>query len=561
MSPFWLGLWACTLALGWLLPNHYYPWLSFHVDAWVASVLSIATAAVIIRTRGPIIWHRMTLLVALLLCIPGLQYFFGLLPLAGTAWISSIYLLGLLLALLTGARWEAANPGQLADVLFLAIGAAAIFSVGLQLQRWLGLDGLELWTLGGGPDRPSANFGQPNQLATFLLWGLLATAWGLIRQRIGVGGAILMAFYLLFGLALTGSRTAWIAVALLVTATWLWRRLWTGAHLPWVATGLGLYFVLCVVSVGRLQTAWQGKLLPDSLQSALGDITRMSGEARPLAWAVFVDAAWQRPWLGYGWNQGVLAQVSVAQEHPQLFGVFRYAHNLFLDLVLWCGLPIGLLVSASLLYWFWKRLRAVQNAENAVLILFLLVIGNHAMLELPLYFGYFLLPVGMIMGTLNLRLGASPVIFTRRWVAVVLWLAATTLLALTIRDYARTEPHYRLLRMEWDGFTITSPKEAPDVLLLTQWRDYIRYARFEPKAGLTSDELNWMRHITGLFPSAIFIHKLATGLALNQQPEEARLWLKRMCKIFPEGPCLTTKRVWARQALQHPEIAAIPWPN
>lgn len=555
MTPFWLGLWACTLALGWLLPNHYRPWLSFHTDAWVALVLSVASVAVILRSRGPMVWHRITVLVALLLCVPWLQHVFGMVPLAGNAWISSAYLLGLLLALVTGACWESSSPGQLGDGLFLAIGVAAVLSVGLQLHEWLQLDGLELWAMGGGLDRPHANFGQPNQLGTFLLWGLLAAAWGLIRERIGVWTALLVAVYLLFGLALTGSRTAWVAVVLLVAATWLWRRLWTDSRLPWIASGLGLYFLLCVAVLGWLRHVSQGNLQPD-----LDDFTRMSGELRPLAWAAFLDAAWQRPFFGYGWNQVVLAQMAVATEHPPLHVVFSYSHNLFLDLVLWCGIPLGLLVSVSLLWWFWRRLRAVNSAENAVLLLFLLVVANHAMLELPLHFAYFLLPAGLVMGVLNTRLRARPLMRVGRWASFVLWLAATTLLALIIRDYARIEPSYQTLRMEWSGFKMTRRWGPPDVLLLTQWRDYIEYARFEPKAGLNADELDWMRNVTGLFPNVVFFHKLATVLALNQRPDEARLWLTRICKVVPDSECLAVKTTWAKQALKNPEIAAIPWP-
>ena len=225
LTPFWLVLWSCTLAIGWLLPNHYWPWLSFHSDAWVALTASLAALAVIWRSNGPAAWHRLTLLAAALMCVPCVQFASGMMPIAGNLWISLAYLAGLLMALLSGARWESSTPGQLGDGLFLAIGIAALLSVGLQLQQWLQLDGIQLWTMGGGPSRPHANFGQPNQLATFLLWGLLASGWGLIRKYIGIRTALLTALYLLFGIALTGSRTAWLGVALLVGACLLWRRL------------------------------------------------------------------------------------------------------------------------------------------------------------------------------------------------------------------------------------------------------------------------------------------------------------------------------------------------
>jgi O-antigen ligase len=552
MTPFWLVLWSFVLAFGWVLPNHQRPWTGFHSDAWIALAFLVASASVFIRVREPLTWHRITVLAALLVCIPGLQYAFDLVPLAGNAWISSAYLLGFLLALLTGARWEKFTPGQVADGLFLAIGIAAVLSVGLQLRQWLGLEGLELWTMGGGPDRPFANLGQPNQLGTLLLWGLLAGAWGWRREHVGGWTVTILAIYLLFGVALTGSRTTWISVALLVAASWFWRRLWRNTRVVWVVSGLALYFVVCVLVMGWWRSGSPG--------AELNDLARMSSEIRPLAWAVFLDAAWQHPFFGYGWNQTTLAQLAVAPEHPPLHIVFSYSHNLFLDLVLWCGIPLGLMVSAALLWWFWKRLRAVNNAENAILVLFLLVIAIHAMLELPLFYAYFLLPVGMVMGALNTRLGARPVIAMGRKLAIGLWLVTTALLALIIRDYARVESSYQTLFLEWSRIKITMPVGPPDVLLLTQWHDYIKFARVEPKSNLSDDELAWMRNITGLFPSGIILHKFATVLALNQRPEEAQLWLKRMCKTIPESECHAVKAIWARQSLKYPEIAAIPWP-
>jgi len=36
----WAGLLTIGLAAGWLLPNHYPPWLAFHVNAWVACALA-----------------------------------------------------------------------------------------------------------------------------------------------------------------------------------------------------------------------------------------------------------------------------------------------------------------------------------------------------------------------------------------------------------------------------------------------------------------------------------------------------------------------------------------
>lgn len=555
MTPFGLALWAGVLAVGWMLPNHYLPWLSFHTDAWVSALLLVAAVYLCWRVGDSVSWPAPALLAAALCFLPWLQHTSGQVPLAGTAWITSAYLFGLCLAVLVGARWEAASPGQLADGLFLAIGVAAILSVGLQLREWLQLEGMELWVVGGGHDRPHANFGQPNQLGTFLLWGLLAAAWGVLRQHIRVRAALLMVLFLLFGLALTRSRTAWIAVMLLVVATWWWRSLWPDRRVPWLVTALAFYFLLCVLGL-----TWLQQLARSDMTAGLGDYMRMSGEVRPLVWAALWDALWQKPMWGYGWGQVVLAQMAVAADHPHLRGAYIYTHNLFLDLVLWCGIPLGVLISVVLLGWFGCRWVAVRSAENAVLLLFLLVVGNHAMLELPLYYAYFLLPTGLVMGAIHVRMAGKPWLKTGRWVLGVLLLVAGALLGLLVRDYSRVESSYQNLRMEWGGIRLREPARPPEVLLLTQWHDYIRYARFEPQPGLDRATLDWMRHMTSMFPNVIFFNKLAVTLALNRQPDEARLWLQRMCKVVPETQCRAARAAWIKQGQQNAAVAAIAWP-
>jgi len=556
MSPFWLMGLALTMAASWLLPNHYPPWSTFHMDAWMAIVLALTTAVVLARSANSVAIHELTLLAGMLVAVPGIQYGLGLVMLVGTAWTSTAYLLGFFIALLTGAHWESSTPGQVADYIFLAIGIACLLSVGLQLHQWLALDLLNIWSMGDGYGRPFANIGQPNNLGTLLLLGIVALAWGMARRQIGIWTAFLTGCYLLFGLALTQSRTAWLAIVMLIAASWVWRRLWADPRCPWMATAFGLYFVVCVVLLD-----WLNYLLLLTLTTEASDLVRVSGELRPVVWRLFVDAVLQRPWFGYGWSQVTLAQLNLSLDHPALHVVFSHSHNLFLDLMLWCGVPVGLFISIFLLRWFWQCIRLVRSAQDAVLLFFLMVLGNHAMLELPLHHAYFLFPTGLIMGVLNIRMEARPIIVVAHWVSLAFWLIAVTLLSLIIRDYSRIEVSYQGLRFEWAQIKTGKPGEPSEVLLLTQWSEFIRLARFEPGKNMSAEDLNWVRSVTSTFPSTGGFHKLATALALNRQPIEAELWLRRMCKIVSAQQCDAVKTAWRDQSLKNPAIAAVPWPN
>ena len=101
---------------------------------------------------------------------------------------------------------------------------------------------------------------------------------------------------------------------------------------------------------------------------------------------------------------------------------------------------------------------------------------------------------------------------------------------------------------------------SPDVVLLTQWHDQIALARFDPTTNMAPAKLKQMQDIAGVYPSSLFAHKVATALALNNHPQEARLWLQRLCKISPDDQCKSAEIIWSKQALKHPEIAAIAWP-
>lgn len=401
----------------------------------------------------------------------------------------------------------------------------------------------------------SPTLANPTSWALSCCGGILGAIWAFVRKHIGAGVAIGAALYLLFGLALTASRTAWVAVAMIVLSAWIWRGLWPTKRMPWVVTFLGMYFVVCTLSVG-----WLTQVLAGGMPLDIAGITRISGELRPAVWSMFLDAAWQKPIFGYGWNQVALAQLEVAINHPSLHELFSHSHNLFLDLVLWCGIPVGILVSIFLIGWLVRRMLAITRPEDAVLLLFVLVVMNHAMLELPLHYAYFLLPTGLVMGVLESRLSIQALVKTGRWAMLGIWLMAAALLLLIVRDYARVEPNYQALRFEW-AHVKTKPAETPDVLLLTQWREFFRLVRFEPTGGMRDADLAWMRDVTGQYPSAGFVEKLATALALNQHPGEAALWLRRLCKMAPESQCAAVKTAWAVQSRQEPRIAAVAWPN
>lgn len=463
------------------------------------------------------------------------------------------------MALLIGAHWEEATPGRAADALFLAIGIAATVSVWLQLRQWLGYaadsEGMQIWTDEFSRSRPSANLGQPNQLATLLVWGLIASLWGFIRKKISSTHAISMAVFILPGIALTQSRMAWIALLVLAAASFFWRRI-LSTRVCWVFFVLLLYFAFCTLSLSYFSALLE--LGIDVRETSLGG---KSSQLRLEALYMFIDALWQKPWIGYGWNQLATAQMFVAKNHPSMTSFFIQSHNLFLDLMLWCGIPIGGGISVYLIIWIIRHIQRASNKEDIVLLFFLLSVGVHAMVEFPLHHAYFLLPAGLVIGIINKRL-QDRIIFTTNRLWIVCFLALTSLLlSAIIRDYLLVDASFRAYRLEASHIGNLPPGKTPDVLILNDMQAFIKNARTEVNSNITDNELETLRRVTTSFPTPFNLFNYAKGLAYRHEVAKAQDWIEKLHKTQPDIYIKNLREVWNKQSLTEPAMAAIVWPQ
>lgn len=553
LSKFWLVCAALALSLVWLLPNHVPPWASFHADAWSAIVLALVSVFVILKGEKKVAWHGLVLSCVALIAVLAVQYTCGLIAQFGVAWINMIFLLGFLLALLAGSSWEMTSRLQCADFVFLAVLMGASVSVGLQLHQWLGLEPIGPWILRSNGSRYFANMAQPNQLGSLLLLGVLGCAWLNRRGWLNAYVALLLAIWLLFGLALTESRTGWVNAVLIVSAIFVWRRLPGMEHLPKVAIGLAGFYCLCIITLPTLN-----EMLGISGVSV--EVRSIFDKSRIDLWKMLIEAASFRPWSGFGWGQVSHAQFLMDIEQMFPGASAKQAHNLVLDLVLWNGVPIGLTIAVLLGWWAWRAIRNIADIFQLTMFLFLVVLFAHAMLEYPLQYAYFLLPAGLMMGALNSSLGFRVVCQTPKWFAGCIALTITLMLAITIRDYFWVETSMYGLRFEQRRIQTSIPPTPPEVMVLTQWRDFIYFARMEPSKIHGVQDLVWAGNLVRTMPSAMGMYKFASMLAFAGKPDEAQHWLKVLCRINAKPQCEAIRNMWLTESEKHTAMAAIPWP-
>jgi len=556
ISRFWLTAAVFGAALGWLLPNNSPPWLSFHQEAWLAFMLLLVSGWILTKQRQTFTVHGFPLLMAVLSVIPLIQFAYGQIPLLGAAWTPALYLLGFALSMLIGAAWENESPNQLADFIFLATGLAGIASTVIQIYQWLGLRSISIWILYNAlPNRYYANLAQPNLLASLLLLGVIACAWAYWRKTLPGWAATSLAAFLLFGVALTGSRTGILNIALLVAIASIWRKKLGSKHILGVIFCLAVYCVLCFILMPHINTLL--KISEDRIPIEFRGLR----DVRLSAWAMLLDAAIRQPWFGYGWGQVARANYFVLPDYPIQYGVFSSAHNLFLDLILWVGFPLGLACSAYIIWWASRVIKGLGHFGQICMFAFVVVLGVHALLELPLHYAYFLLPLGLIIGALNTSLTLSQFFRVHCVAIMVIWSLVAIAYVILVRDYFRVETSFYGLRFEDRGIASPIPKTPPDVIVLTQFREMIAFARNTPRPGLSELELDDMRDLVKTISSPIGIHKLAANLALNGHPEEAQSWMRAHCKTSPPELCLAMELRWRNLSLAYPALSAVPWPS
>jgi len=544
------------LATPWLLPTHMIPWRAFHSD-WLATLVLLPAAFwAVLLPRQPVPVPLAALAATGVACIPLVQWASGMMNFAGDAWIAALYIWGFALAVVSGARLQQVAPGRLVDILFAAFVIAGLLSVGIALWQWLRLGPLRFADFDfilhypGSGYRPFGNLGQSNHLATLLVWSLIALWWTYLSGRVRGAIAITAAAFLIAGITATQSRTAWLEMVVLVVGAMLWRR-----PLEWrrcwpALGGLALLAIGLAIGWGSISL-----LLDQEAARALSEEVSSAG-LRPAAWRLFVDAVMQRPWAGWGWNQIALAQGAVALDHPSLHYTFQSTHNLVLDLVVQNGLPLGLVIALAMAGRMLAFARRIDTAAACLLWLAIAVLGVHGLLEFPQSYAYFLLPAGLMIGTLE-RLYPSLEVRMSRWAVAGALLIASALTVWVGAEYHTAERNLERLRFERARVGPSRNSQAPDLFLLTQLREFLRGLRLNPDAGMSDEQLELMRRVTQQYPSDGNHLVLAAMEALNGKPDEARQVLRRMCRMVPEHRCRAALSTWGEMANSSRQLAAV----
>lgn len=525
--PYGMGL---LLGLGWLMPAHLLPWVSWHAEAFAFFTVLLGAWFVVagaVRDRkldGIAVPVASWPFLALAACAI-FQTATGRVTFWGDAVVVVLYVtlcvIGLTLGYSTATRAHdaaGASMGRWSPVALLAL----LLMLGGFVSTLIAFAQVcDLWETSAwiarmpDPRRPGGNMGQPNHLATLLVMAMASVVYLQGARRLGSMAAGLLWLVLSAGLAVTESRAGLLGLGVLLFWWFCKRPAVSPQTSPWWGVAAGGVAVLMFVAWPTVfsavhlmgEAAVQGRLVEGSL--------------RLTVWPQLIEAVMLRPWWGWGIREVAEAHNAVAHAYP-VSEPFTYSHNLVLDLALWVGIPATLALLGLTAVWLWRRLRAANDAVTWYALAVALPFGVHSMFEFPYAYAYFLVPVMLALGVLEGALGTRPLFRLGFKPAAGLLLVSTVLMLWSAVEYLRIEEDFRVARFEALRIGQTpAGHERPRVLLLTQLGALVDSTRIKPVPGMPAAQLALLKKVALHYPWSATQYRYALALALNGNPAEA----------------------------------------
>ncbi|MCI4430640.1 MAG: O-antigen ligase C-terminal domain-containing protein [Burkholderiales bacterium] len=558
----WLLLGFTTLAAALLLPGHYLPWPAFRQEVF-ASAAFIALALAAIQSSNQLVWPRLAVLLLFVALVPPVQYAFGQIEFRGDAILPASYLVAFAASMCIGASLARSTlRSQLLDGLIACLVLVGIVSTGMALSQCLGPSAWGDWIMDVRPwRRPYANLGQPNHLATLLMLGIAALLVWYERQKIGPWAAVAGVAWLGWGVAMTQSRTGWLAV-LVLGVWWAVMRIRAGLRTPLMAIAGGLaLFALAAVLQAPLLELWLGPEPPASDGSLPAG--RLAPGPRWGHWQIFWDALMRSPWFGYGWNQISNAQFAVAVDHPAIGRWAGHSHNLVLDLLLYNGLPLGLLLCAVLARWFWQRVTECRSAESWCLLLALFALFLHALLEFPLHHTFFLLPAGLMMGFLEGSASSGrPALAGSKWTLILPTAGLAVLTAATGLEYLKAEEALRDLELTARHIgPAANQLPRADWYFVDGWAAYHRAVTVTIDSSLSAADYANLGKVAPRYTYPVILERYAKAAVLRGDRRTAQHVLLHSCKVHPVHVCQGMQSRWLALQKTDPAVRAVDFPS
>lgn len=518
MQVFFLFLAAILLGFAWLSPFHYNPWVMFSSEmSTFAAGLSVLAALFYQNIKIP----RAQILLLPFTLIPIVQWGFGLVFDLSTALLSTFYLLGFWFMVLAGYNLslDQKKRDQIFSGFSLLVIITSLLTSLIAIFQWLNIESHLIYTLHLIGNRPYGNFGQPNNMATFLIMGLLGCLFLYEKNKATVWLLLPSALIILFTIALSQSRTSWIVFPFLLIY-WIVKQFGKQKRFRFVQ---GLLWCLAFFLIAGLILPYITQFIEFSTNTEITETSSFvaragSGHERIGMWIQILHAIAQQPWLGYGWSQTSVAVVDSIQ-YGTVHVWFNSAHNILLDIIIWNGIPISIVIIAYFACWFLWLNQQAKETISIIAIMMVCTVLIHAMLEFPQRYAYFLLTCGFLLGIIQAQTPILKGIVLNKQVLRLIWGISLILLLAIWRDYNVYVTNSNLL------FKNKQPNAeilgSNQIFILTQFEQRLKWIEMKPKTTLSDADLAVWGNFVKNKATPYNLRKYAQLLAYNGKVEQA----------------------------------------
>lgn len=448
--------------------------------------------------------------------IPLIQYLFGEIFFFSNFFFSTLGLFYFFLMLIVGFNFKIRNFNI---VMYLSIFflIAGFFSSLIAILQWMGLAENKLFVMGLTGSRPYGNMAQPNHLATFLCIGIFSLWY--FFEKYKINNFILLSLIIIFSIAilLTQSRTAWLILLLFFIFLSISIKKYS-LRLSFKKIGF-IIFIMLLEGMGLpyfdsiLSSNFNVKQNFTLLERATGGYQRLE------IWNQMVHAIIEQPWYGYGWNQATAAQFKVV-DYIYNKEWLTSAHNIILDLMVWCGVPIGVLIVLYLLYIYIKIILNISDLESIFSFLTISSILIHSLLEFPLYYSYFFIPFGLLFGYI---LGYKyKVYFKINSLFILFFLIFNLILGVAIfKEYLRIDDNIFSGKLHAMGNQRDKVKLPYKLFFFDFFDERARWLALYPKMRVGQEEILLGKKMVQTYLKPYDIYKYAQLLAFNGYKDES----------------------------------------
>ncbi|HCW4235554.1 TPA: O-antigen ligase C-terminal domain-containing protein [Acinetobacter baumannii] len=518
MQVFFLFLAAILLGSAWLSPFHYSPWVMFSSEV---STFGAGLCVLISLLQQNIKIPRAQILLLPFTLIPIVQWGCGLVFDLSTALLSTFYLLGFWFMVLAGYNLslDQKKRDQIFSGFSLLVIITSLFTSLIAIFQWLNIESHLIYTLHLIGNRPYGNFGQPNNMATFLIIGLLGCLYLYEKNKVTVWLLLPSALIILFTIALSQSRTSWIVFPFLFIY-WVVKQFGKQKRFRFVQ---GLLWCLAFFLIAGLILPYITQFIEFSTNTEITETSSFvaragSGHERIGMWIQILHAIAQQPWLGYGWSQTSVAVVDSIQ-YGTVHVWFNSAHNVLLDIIIWNGIPIGIVIIAYFTCWFLWLNQQAKETISIIAIMMVCTVLIHTMLEFPQRYAYFLLTCGFLLGIIQAQTPVLKGIVLNKQVLRLIWGVSLILLLAIWRDYNVYVTNSNLL------FKNKQPNAevlgSNQIFVLTQFEQRLKWIEMKPETTLSDADLAVWGNFVKNKATPYNLRKYAQLLAYNGKVEQA----------------------------------------